>query len=113
MAKCSGECRYVKTWVDNLRDFETWTIRWYDRELTITKGVSGPGRTELNEHAASMNVGRWLKWCKEGCKCDGKWQPATVSQIPLKVGDGVHGAIALCSADLHRQEYIGTCKDKE
>ena len=113
MAKCSGECRFEKVWVDRLRDFETWTVDWYTREIHTNRGVSGPGKAALRAHVESLNVGRWTKQCAAGCKCDGKWQKETTTTIPLRIGDGVHGAIALCTGTLHRREYIGTCKDKK
>ena len=115
MATCSGSCRYEEVWVDNLRDFETWTIHWFTREITVTKGVSGPGKDALKKHASSLGtpthrVGHWIKHCAKGCKCKGKWQKATVTSVPLRMGDGVYGAIAMCTADLHKREYVGTCK---
>jgi hypothetical protein len=109
--RCSDkECRYEEVWVDNLRNFETWTIHWFTREITITKGVSGPGKDALTKHAESMRVGRWTKPCDKGCQCKGQWQKATVTPIPLRMGDGVYGAIAICTADLHKREYVGKCK---
>lgn len=112
MPRCSGPCSYEEVWVDNLRDFETWTIHWFTREITISKGVSGPGKDALKDHAESMRVGRWTKRCAKGCRCDGQWQQPTVTPIPLRMGDGVRGAIAICTADLHKREYVGTCKDE-
>ena len=111
-AKCSGECRYEKQWVDNLHGFETWTIHWFTREITIARGVSGPGRDALRNHAESMRIGRWTKSCPRiaGCHCDGQWRNLPTTRLALRMGDGVYGAIALCWADLHRQEYVGTCK---
>jgi len=116
MPQCKGECRYEEVWVDNLRDFETWTIHWFDRTINISKGVSGPGKDALKRHAESLGtkdnkVGRWTKACAEGCRCVGKWQAPTVTPMPLRMGSGVLGAIAMCTADLHKREYVGTCKD--
>lgn len=117
MPRCSGKCRYEEVWVDNLRNFETWTIHWFTREINVSKGVSGSGKDALEDHAKSIGtptnkVGRWTRRCAKGCRCDGKWQQATVTAIPLRIGDSVLGAIAICTADLHKRAYVGTCKDE-
>lgn len=109
MAKCSGPCRYEEVRVDNLRKFETWTIHWFTREITVTKTVSPGARRRLEEHAESLNVGRWTQACGRGCECDGQWEESTLS-VPLRVGDGFRGAVVVCTADLRRRVYSGTCK---
>jgi hypothetical protein len=111
--ECTGECHYHEQWVDNLRDFETIEFRWYDREITIVKGVSGPGRDALNQHAAELKVGYWIKWCneKQGCHCEGKWLPESVTTITLV--DHEYGANAICKADLHKRDYVGKCEPQK
>jgi hypothetical protein len=111
MANCKGDCLYVDQWVDNLRDFETWTIRWYDQDLQKTKGVSGPGCDALNEHAKELKFQGWIKACAKGCQCQGNWKQPLVTTINMRVVDSVYGAIAICTADLHRKEYEGKCKN--
>ena len=109
MPTCRGKCEYIDQWVDNLRDFETWTINWYTREITVTKGVSGPGKDALENHANSLKIQAWTKRCGKGCTCDGKWTQPVVNPITLRMADGVYGAYAICKGDLHRKEYAGDC----
>lgn len=107
---CGGDCVYLEQWVNNLRNFETISIRWYDREMHTVKGVSGPGKDALKRHAEALTFGRWIHGCNKGCECQGKWQKETVTTIIL--GDYVHGANVICTADLHKKEYSGKCVPK-
>ena len=116
MPRCSGDCKYEEVWVDNLRNFETWTIHWFTREITIVKQVTPQAQKTLEDHAASLGtdtsrVGHWLTECAKGCRCDGAWQAPTVTEIPLRVVDHVRGVIVMCTADMHKRAYVGTCKD--
>lgn len=113
---CSGkECRYVKVWADHLRDFETWSHSFHHPKFVVTPGATGVAKKKLKAHAESLRVEHWVTPICEGeeCECKGKWKKDDVTKIPLKVVDKVTGVIVICTADWHREEYIGTCQPKK